>query len=354
MKTTIIAALGGFLIPIAVVMGYNLVVDPYHYYHVETGEHARYSVNARWRNPGLLRNLDYDSVLIGTSRSENFTPSMFLPGGWRLLKVTAPGSMAEEQIATLDAALRVGRATRVLIELSNVSFTAIRRRQAFTFPEFLYRPTLETPFLYLLSYDLFLDSLRVASGGGDRQPLEQLDVWWPSHQAEFGHGNLVALRARGCGQRDEKGAQLHERQAHDRAEQIRALDARIAENPNVRFIGFFPPMAGLTLSTASVDSLEAQYKFRQGIAKIATKRPNFDLYDYSTVEDIVLDLNRYKDPGHFDIEVNRRIAREILEGTAPRANLNDINGTLPVVAAHAAASAPTCAEALQPIALGGS
>ena len=144
MKSTIIAALLGFLLPVIGIMGFNAWTDPFRYYRPI--EDSRYSDNARWQNPGMIRNSPYDTALIGTSRFENFKPSMFADAGWKVLKVTAPGSLANEQLDTMEMVLEQGRAKRIIIEMSYVSYIASRQRDPGEFPRFLYRSTPETSF----------------------------------------------------------------------------------------------------------------------------------------------------------------------------------------------------------------
>ena len=109
MRATFICAAIFFITPIAAVMAYNYHVDRFQYYHTHEGTPI-YSSNERWQNPGLIRTHDYDTVIIGTSRSQNFLPEMF--ESWRILKTTAAGASAEEQLMTLGLVLQQAKAER--------------------------------------------------------------------------------------------------------------------------------------------------------------------------------------------------------------------------------------------------
>ena len=321
MKATLSSALIAFLIPIAMVMGYNLAHDPFQYYH--TPENSRFSTNDRWQNPGLIRQYDHDTVLIGTSRSQNFQPAMFEPAGWRLLKAAAAGSKADEQLATLRLALSTGYAERVLMELSYTSFSYNRPDQNNTFPSFLYEPNLETPFLYLLSYDLIFKSLY--NHDKTDQTLEDLYVWWPDHHNEFGERQMVKKLATSCGN---PGRKPEPRSRPPTARYLAELAVLVGEHQEVSFIGFFPPVPALTLVMDQEVSLQERLVFREAIAEIARARQNLKIFDYASVPDIVLDLSRYKDVDHYDMDVTRQMAREMQGGTGPYADLANVNRKL--------------------------
>ncbi len=324
MKSTLIASLFGFLIPTVGIMGYNVWQDPYRYYrHIDD---STYSTNARWQNPGMIRNYEYDSALIGTSRFEYFKPSMFAPAGWKTLKVTAPGSMAYEQLAALEMVLKYGQIKRVVIEMSYVSYTAIPRRDPATFPEFLYRSSLETPFQYLLSLDLLLKSFKPHERR--HQPLDELYVNWPSDQHKYNERSMLAAAKAACHRSVKRYGKRLDSELY-----LAQFDRLVALHPEVTFIAVFSPMSVLTLGAPSTDKtvsdgLARRLKFRSDVAHIAGKHKNMLLYDYASQADIVLDLSRYMDLGHFDMAVSEQMAAEIIAGTAPVANLDDINGPL--------------------------
>ena len=78
------------------------------------------------------------------------------------------------------------------------------------------------------------------------------------------------------------------------------------------------------------------------IAEMATAHDNFQLYDYAAQGNIVLDLSRYKDTGHFDHRATQQIARELTAGTGPTADLANINSKLLEVRSQVDASTFPC------------
>lgn len=324
LRNTLSAALLGFLLPVIGIMGFNAWQDPFHYYRQV--EDARFSTNARWQNPGMIRNYDYDSVLIGTSRFENFKPSMFRPAGWKVLKVTASGSMANEQLDTLSLVLSQGKADRIVLEMSHVSYTAASQRNPSEFPSFLYQSTLETPFKYLLSYDLLSQS--IFGSKRDETPLDELYVWWPKFESQFGKVQLLRHIADRCRNPLESRGKRPPTQKY-----LNRLEHLIATHPQVTFIGVFTPLSAIALGESpkrdpAHDPIADRLNFRSQTAAIATRNSNMILYDYATRAEIVTDLERYKDTGHFDMATTELMAMEIVTQTAPLVDLNSVNAGL--------------------------
>lgn len=323
-RQTITAGLLGFLLPVIGVMGFNAWQDPFHYYRKI--EDSRFSENARWQNPGLIRNFDYDSVLIGTSRFENFKPSMFQSAGWNVLKVTAPGSMANEQLDTLALVLNQGKADRIVLEMSHISYTAPSNRKPYEFPSFLYQSTLETPFQYLLSFDLLGQSFLISTR--EQTPLDELYVWWTQFNGRFGKAKLLSHIASQCEKPIEPRRKKPPTQAY-----LTRLEQLVSTHPQVKFITVFTPLSALSLGERPVhdevrDPIADRLDFRAQTAAVASRNPNMILYDYAAREEIVTDLDRYKDAGHFDMATTELMAMEIVTQTAPLADLNNVNSRL--------------------------
>ena len=59
------------LIGVLFVGGVNYIVDPFQQYRVKTFYPIAFT-NERYQNAGLSKNFEYDSLILGTSMTENF------------------------------------------------------------------------------------------------------------------------------------------------------------------------------------------------------------------------------------------------------------------------------------------
>ena len=269
-KFLFIVTLLAFLTPIVIIMGYNLRFDRYQYYRRWEGKTPVFSNSQRYQNPGLIRNYPYDTLLLGTSRSDNFTASMFDRSGWKVLKASTSGSGSFIQSSTLEIALRTGKVKRVVWELSFDGYTLGINydRGDMAFPEFLYRPTLETPFLYLLSWDLFQEARLARANRVLRIALEDRNIWQPAHADKFGK-NLYLAKPIHCHLAQNVKQDLNFRDEVTEATINHNLTRFIAQNPEIEFIGFFPPFPQTWLAVVSRPNVQKRLLFRRELYRLA-------------------------------------------------------------------------------------
>ena len=309
----IYAALAGFLLPIAAVMAYNYRYDPYQYYRVWNGPYPVYTGVERYEIPGLAKHQDYDTIIVGTSRSQNFTPSMFKSSGWKVLKLTAAGSNGAEHEKIARLALNTGRPRRVIWELSHNRYEAGPNviSQPGSFPNFLYEPSLETPFLYLLSLDVLAAAHTLATGQRAKADLETLNVWYPRHAEKFG-ANLYLNSARlKCESLDTFTVPEPILPPLMKASISKNLEGVVRAFPNVQFIGYLPPFPLSLVAVSSRGETAQRMAFNREIYALKEKYPNFVLFDFTVLDSVTTKPERYKDFAHYDQAANAEMARII-------------------------------------------
>lgn len=333
MKSTLIATLSGFLLPALLVMVMNLIGDPYQYYRPNPAAAANLSENERWQHAGLIKHYDYDTLIVGTSRSQNFTPEMFEAGNWKALKATMAGSTAWEQLTVADFALNLNTVERVVLELSFSSYTqaAAGRHE---FPDFLYRPRFETPFLYLLSWDMLQRQLDIRADVAHSRPLAELNVWQHNLAYKFGADRVREFLSQRC-----EAEPVHRDPKYLTAN-LSKLQALVSANPDVTFVGYLPPLPAIHIAISAPSVSRARFAFRAELAHLDASYTNLSVFDYATAGHIVLDLDRYKDPEHYDMNANREIALGLATGRAPQLDLLNPNSQLRALGLEAIAELP--------------
>jgi len=85
------------LLTIKVLILINFIIDPLQFYHSAFYKPV-FSKQQRYQNPGLVKNYKYDTIIIGSSMSENNVPS-YLNAKMEVnaLKLSIMGSSAKEQ-----------------------------------------------------------------------------------------------------------------------------------------------------------------------------------------------------------------------------------------------------------------
>ena len=65
------------LVFVAVISAFIMYYDPFFHYHVPSGGGKYIFDNEVYQNPGIARNFDYDSIIVGSSMTRPLSPSEF-------------------------------------------------------------------------------------------------------------------------------------------------------------------------------------------------------------------------------------------------------------------------------------
>jgi hypothetical protein len=304
-------------------MAFNWLVDPLRYYHPPWFE-IGYSDNQRFQHPGLIRTEDFETVLIGTSHTEQLTAEDMnrLLGG-QVLNLSMSGSLIVEQHTLLESALESGKVSRVLWEINYPSFSAGETaNRDFEFPIYLYRPGVETPFRYLASWGTLKESLS-ALGGRRVSRLDELHRW--DREFEFNEERVLASWDY-MQQRWNDDLRAVWKLYSVKLENVPVLFEKyvadmVRRHPEVRFDLLLLPTSMLDYSNdfqVSEQRFAKRLALREAVADLAETRPNVAVWDFQLDPALSYDLRRYKDLEHFDLTV----AREVLagmSGTSPAA-----------------------------------
>lgn len=311
--TTLLAVFG--------VASFNYCIDPLHYYHIPR-ERYGYNTNQRLQYPGLVKNFNYNTILLGTSRTEiihNSSLSQLM--GDQALNLSMEGSTITEQSLLAALAISTGKAKRVLWEMNYpLSFfmgDSFEDDYEY-FPEYLYEPGIETLFRYLISWTTFTDALK-ALNGNRPQDLDSMHDW--ENQYEFSESRVMeAFSAnikywnpefrKSCVKRMLTPVQLNDLFA-------KSVLALVQANPQVQFDLFLPPntylMYALDLHIA-FNRFKNRLALRETIVDALSRFSNIRVFDFQTDEQLTNELNRYKDLDHFDSHILTQILSDISHG----------------------------------------
>lgn len=300
---------------------FNYAVDPFQYYRVaKLFKPVLWGGMQRHQNAGLAGNFSQDTVIVGSSVTENF-----LPGDVRRLwgkaatKLSISGSTAHEQFLVLRSALKTGRVKNVFWGLDTGAFyfasTAVRDDQA-PFPWHMYRDNGAPNIEYLLGLGTTRLSIAALKGYGETN----FDAYHAWHD-KFEFGPAVTIKAWGgtCASFKQKYV---EGQQLPSADLLKKRDASIQQNlvelirahPEVKFHLFLPPLATLIYIPAGGGFLPLHLSFRVKLAESVLGFSNVRLFEFQSDPSIAGDLNRFKDPLHFDLKTTQQIIESIHNG----------------------------------------
>ena len=286
-------------------------IDPFYHYHGVWFGLPVILENAVYQTPGAARHLDYDSVIIGTSMTENFYASWFDELGWDTVKLSYSGARTDDLRAILEQIYSREEPPKNIVmdinayQLTEASWTAYVER-----PEYLYTNNLLTDVPYLYNHDILLECLeRVADGLQGRESNTDTAYTWGDG---YYFGEQAALRAAEptkCMLMESEAvkADLQE-MLHRCDENLGNITPYIEEHPETQFYIFYPPYSMLYWEQEILkgELYEILEVFGHSMHCL-TAYENVHIYYFQNETEIIANLDNYRDATHHRPEYNRFI-----------------------------------------------
>ncbi len=317
----------GFILIFSFVMGgligiINWVIDPFQQYRVDTFYPISYDTDKqRYKNGGFAKNFSYDSLILGTSMTENFILSEVEEelNFKKAIKLSISGGSAKEQSITLGTAITNNKNLKnVLWGLDTFVFFGEEDNLAYgegSFPFYLYDSNYFNDYEYLLS----INTLK-ASGEAlvnphlindkviyDQNRMYQWQHNFPNSFTQENVQNAWDNREEFLNFEEDKQTFLYMRNSFD----TNFLQI-IKNNPQIHFKVFFPPYSILVFKVFEereqmIDVLE----FKKYVYHCLLECKNVTLYDFQTTSKTTTNLDNYKDLTHYHQKINTWILEQI-------------------------------------------
>jgi len=295
----------------------NYAVDPLQFYR-KAWYPASFSTQQRYQNPGLAKHYDYDTIIVGTSMTENFLPGYVNEKlGGKTLKLSMSGATSKEQYLIAKMAIETGRVKRVIW---GIDYFALRgapdrvRDEYGPFPHHFYDQNPFNDIKYLLNLDTTLDTLDALQAATGLKPrenpsLERLNTWTHytfSKKAVLAEWNKVRSGS----------AVVPDEYEWDNIRQNlnQNVISLIQSHPEIQFLLYYPPYS----------ILQHRFFYEKSPAlfenELMTKRYLFEqvgdlrhvkLYDFQQEQSITFNLDNYKDLAHHSAAINETIIDSI-------------------------------------------
>lgn len=311
---------------LAIAGNWVIKVDPFFHYHKPDTTGYYYQLNnQRSQNDGILRYFDYDTVITGTSMTENFKASeVDMLFGATSVKVPYSGGSYKEINDSLKTALSHNPALKTIIRgLDMGRFMDDKdtmRLDLGEYPVYLYDNNLFNDLKYIFNRDVLFSRVWPMTQENDRENFQggitSFDVysnWMPIYT--FGVKTVcpdgVAVQ--------EPGSPVHlsEEERQTVLEATRQNITSLAEEyPEVTFYYFVTPYSIAWWKTLVDDgTIYKQIEAEELIIKEILQYDNMKLYSFNTLIDITEDLNHYKDAIHYGSWINSLMLNYMKKGT---------------------------------------
>lgn len=295
--------------------GSVLIIDPYFHYHKPL-KSLFYYLNEReqrYINDGIGRYFEYDSIITGTSMTENFKSSLFDKlFNSNSIKVPFSGGSYKEVNNNLERTLKRKKDIRYI--LRGLDYNQIIQNSKYmrynNLPSYLYDDNILNDYKYLYNKEVIIKGIgRVITYtllGRNTTNFDEYSNW--NNQYRVGEKNVLKNYKRNK-QENIKEEKLEKKD-------IEIIDENIEKNvislvkkyPNTKFIYFITPY-----SIAYWDQLKQEGKIEKQIMaekymiEKILEYPNVELYSFFNNYEMICDLDNYVDQIHYMENISDKI-----------------------------------------------
>jgi hypothetical protein len=301
---------------------FNYIVDPSQQYRKATLYPMYFKKNQRYILPGMAKNYDYESIVIGSSMTENFIIDQVesILNFNKCIKFCISGGTAYEEFKALDTAFKHKQISKILYGLDIYSFmgTPTRQRHSKKLPIYLYDDNIFNDYKYLLNKDIFINSLKAIINPYRHRNdiLYQYNYMWQwQHEFEDKFDQQLVyenwLSTQGSTKKFNKDLWSLDKLTYSFDENFIKL---VKSHPETEFIVFYPPYSILTFyDWKKEDILDTAIAFKKYVYEQTKDLKNVKIYDFQIANQVILNLNNYRDYSHYHQKINTWMLEEIVK-----------------------------------------
>ena len=301
---------------LVLIIGSVAVIDPFEVYHRALFHIPPIENTTQiYSNAGIAKSYDYDSVIIGSSMTENFTPSQLdreLGGSFIKLPVNAGSPFNHKQM--MDMAFAAQDIERIFYGVDIELYTYFYKTPKCEMPEYLYDDNLFNDTAYWFNKNVlstYIPMCLKTLGQSSPDQRDAMYTWGDMYK----YGKEAALSGTTVSdgaipQRDE-GAPIALSQQTRLNVEYNVLPF-VKNHPDTEFIFFFPPYS-LVNWYRFYQQGEMEYHLTQKAAFVQALLPyeNVRIYDFQAETDWILDLENYIDASHYGPWINDAMVEHV-------------------------------------------
>ncbi len=293
-------------------------VDPFEVYHKATAFIPPISNGTQiYSNAGIAKNYPYDSVVIGSSMTENFRPTQLnalLGGQFVKLCVNAGSSFNHKQM--MDMAFATHDVRRVLYGVDVEALTYFYKTPKCEMPDYLYDNNLFNDVAYWFNKSVlvtYIPKCLATLGQSDPDQIDTMYSWGDLYP--YGKEAALAGIAFGTGEAEQANAEAGLSQ-QTKLNLLYNFLPFVEEHPDTQFMFFFPPYsAAHWYQFYTQGQMEYHLQQKKALAEALLPYANVTVYDFQARTEWICDLNQYIDAKHYGPDINAAIAEEMAAGS---------------------------------------
>lgn len=297
------------------------MVDPYQYFRKATFYKPIYKASAeRFINPGIIKNFNYDSAIVGSSMTENFLSDQFKKAlNWNTIKLSMQGATSFEISNIYKLLFKEGKVKNIITTLDFFTFDKGNNECTYEMPLYLYNSNPIDDIKYLLRFDLLKKEISdIYTYNYKVKENSYTDInyayFW-GYDATYSKTQVIKhfLEDMKLSKVEDAKMPANNSFVKEYYDNIISnfnehLYKYILENPEVTFNIVLPPYSIVYMKSLQYKGvLDEHNECRKYIYNKLVKMPNVKLWDFQRDEIIIKNLDYYRDMVHYSYEINTYI-----------------------------------------------
>lgn len=327
-KKWIISTILAIFILFAMTAALVIIVDPFFQYHAPLENFPYLVDNQLSQNPGMAKNMEYDSVILGSSMTVNFNTDWFEElMGLNTIKLSYSGAYPKDQANIMEIIFDSNpQVDAVFLGVDVMTYTGGVDETKYPIPEYLYDKNYINDVQYIFNKDVVLNYILRPIADPDKTDLATVyESWWTDeyYNIQWVMHNYEPPQA----VEEEAPSQAYlEGAAGNLWVNICPF---VERNPDTMFYVFFPPYSILYWNDVMLENhLEATMAEYEYIADTLLAYDNVRVFFFPDQEWIVTDLNNYADYTHYHKDINRYMTECFADGACEVTSEEEMNGAL--------------------------
>ena len=292
---------------------FNFIIDPFQQYRLpKLYKIGNLRAEERYLNAGLIRNAKYDTILIGSSMTRNFSENYIKKVlNWDIVKLTMSGGNQEEIKFVMDH-IDCSKVKNIIIGIDLWAFENINTKA--DIPNYLYKEKLELKdnWNYLTNIGVLKQSIKL---------IYYNLIYYNKIEEKFKLGYEYKYSQEEVLRKEVVKSSILNYDLN-----LNNYSNEMIENYNVnlkiilekykdkQIILFFPPYSIIAYKNmVEEETIQKYLAFKKFLVEETSKYSNIKLYDFQDIKEITHNLNNYGDKSHYSPEVSQKLVDFIKE-----------------------------------------
>lgn len=301
--TLLITIASGLILLIVLVV----VADPFFHYHEPLNRDGVYLYNEAYQAPGMASNFSYDTIMIGSSMTENYHVSWFEEYDESAVKLCYSGAQFANLINILDMAFKSGNDIKhIYMDINDYQLSAKEGEIFGEIPEYLYDDNYLTDVQYVFNEDVVIASVESLEAYIYNEGNEDEAFTWEDEDL-FGREHVIDdistdHESQAWVNVDDDNKNLRQKAKIN----IKGIIDIVELHPEVQFTFIYPPYSMAywyeqKMENLSFDRLDMYMSSMEELLMYDNVEIYFFMDDYETITN----LDNYRDMCHYKPDINK-------------------------------------------------